>query len=154
MHHREKPGGIWSKLGKEKRPQDPIYRLKVPRSNLPQFKRQTKRMAKITCNYHENLQNEGLNLADDRLDHKNKTTAFLQEIPREQTIQDQETTAMNQLVRKEYVKSTILQAKNGSAIEIDECPYKLWKRLVNEHENRTKENILSFNITHVLTTVL
>jgi hypothetical protein len=55
MHHGEKPGGIWSKLGKEKRLQEPIYRLKVPRSNPLQIERQSKRMARITHNHHENL---------------------------------------------------------------------------------------------------
>src|SRR6266851_2920321 len=42
MHHGEKPGGIWSKLGKVRRPRDPIYRLKTPNANPPQFERQTK----------------------------------------------------------------------------------------------------------------
>jgi hypothetical protein len=59
-HHREKPGGIWSKLGKIKQPRDLIYRLKIPNANPAQFKRQSKRMARIARNYHGNLQNERL----------------------------------------------------------------------------------------------
>jgi len=45
MHHGKKPGSIWSKLGKERRPRDPIYCLKTPNVNPPQFERQIKRMA-------------------------------------------------------------------------------------------------------------
>jgi hypothetical protein len=45
-------------------------------------------------------------------------------------------------------------SKNGSATGMDGCPYKLWKKLVNEHETRTKKNVSSFNITKTLTEIL
>ena len=153
-HHGEKPGGIWSKLGKERRPRDPIYRLKTPNVNPPQFERQTKRMAQLTRDYHDNLQNEGLYNINNQEEHENKTNAFLQNIPREQTVQEHENSPMNWAIKKEQVREAIIAAKNGSATGMDGCPYELWKKLVNEHDTQTKKNKPSFDITQTLTKVL
>jgi len=40
---------------------------------------------------------------------------------------------MNWAVKREQVRDTIITAKNSSATGMDGCPYKLWKKLVNEH---------------------
>jgi len=37
VNHREKIGGSWSALSKERKPRDIIHRLKVPDSNPPQY---------------------------------------------------------------------------------------------------------------------
>jgi len=153
-HHGKKPGGIWSKLGKERRPRDPIYCLKTPNVNPPQFERQTKRMAQLTRDYHDNLQNEGLYNINNQEEHENKTNAFLQNIPREQTVQEHENSPMNWAIKKEQVREAIIAAKNGSATGMDGCPYELWKKLVNEHDTQTKKNKPSFDITQTLTKVL
>jgi hypothetical protein len=41
-NHGEKLGGIWSAISKKKKPRDPIYRLKIPNSNSPQYERSMK----------------------------------------------------------------------------------------------------------------
>jgi hypothetical protein len=46
-NHGEKLGGIWSLMSKKKKPRDPIYRLKIPNSNPPQYGRSMKQMAKL-----------------------------------------------------------------------------------------------------------
>jgi hypothetical protein len=37
MAQGERLGGVWSKLGKTRRPRDLIYRLKIPNQNPPQY---------------------------------------------------------------------------------------------------------------------
>ena len=149
----EKPGGAWSKLGKLRRPCDPIHRLKSPNLNPPQFERHSKKMARVARNYHENLQNEGINYNLSQDEHENKTRTFLKHIPKEQTIPEEHATPMNWPVREEQVKEAIRTSKNGSATGMDGCPYELWKKLVNEHEIRMKKNAPSFNITKTLTKI-
>ena len=149
----KKPGGAWSKLGKLRCPRDPIHRLKSPNSNPPQFERHLKRMARVARNYDENLQNEGINYNLSQDEHENKTRTFLKHIPKEQTIPEERATPMNWPVREEQVKEAIRTSKNGSATGMDGCPYELWKKLVNEHEIRTKKNAPSFDITKTLTEI-
>ena len=52
---------MWSALGKEKRPQNLIHRLKVPNSNLPQYKHHSKRMAELTQDHCDALQDKDIN---------------------------------------------------------------------------------------------
>ena len=47
VNHGKKLEGIWSALGKEKRPRNLIHRLKIPNSNPLQYKRHSKRMAEL-----------------------------------------------------------------------------------------------------------
>jgi len=153
-HHREKPGGIWSKLGKIKRPRDPIYRLKVPNAKPIQFERQSKRMAKIACDYHKNLQNKGLNHNKSQEEHENMTRTFLSHIPIDQKIPEHDATSMNGPIDNKQVQEAIFMSKNGSATGMDSYPYELWKKLISEHKKRTKKNIPSFNITRMLMEIL
>jgi len=150
----EKPGGVWSKLGKVRCPRDPIHRLKNPNTYPLQIECHSKRMAKVAHNYHENLQNEGLNNNLSQVEHENKTCTFLKHIPKEQTIPKEHATSMNWPVSEEQVNEAIRMSKNGSATGMDGCPYELWKKLVNEHETRMKKNVPSFNITKTLTEIL
>jgi hypothetical protein len=43
----EKMGGIWSAQGKEKKPRNPIHKLKIPNVNPPQYECHSKRMAEL-----------------------------------------------------------------------------------------------------------
>ncbi len=103
MHYREKPGGVWSKLGKVRRPWDSIFRLKTLNTNPPQFERETKRMAKLAWDYHKNLQNEGISHTNTQKEHENKMHVFLQHIPLEQTVQEPESSPMNWPTKREHV---------------------------------------------------
>jgi hypothetical protein len=91
-------------------------------------------MANLARDYHKNLQNEGLSHTANQKEHKNKTLAFLRHIPREQKVQEPETSPLNWTIRKDLVREAILAAKNGSATGMDGCPYELWKKLTNKHE--------------------
>jgi hypothetical protein len=61
---------------------------------------------------------------------------------------------MNWPVDIEQIRQAIFMSKNGSAAGVDGCPYELWKKLISEHENRTKKDSPSFNITQTLTEIL
>ncbi len=45
-------------------------------------------------------------------------------------------------------------SKNGSAIGMDGCLYELWKKLVNEHKDRSKRFKPCFNITQTLMEIM
>jgi hypothetical protein len=91
---------------------------------------------------------------NNRAIHENTTKTFLQSIPREQTIQDKELSMMNRPVKKEQVRSMIYLTKNRSTTGMDGCPYELWKKLISEHKKREKDDILSFDITQTLMTII
>ena len=82
----ERPGRLWSKLGKSQRPRDLIHRLKILNMTPPQYERHSKKMSRVARDYHENLQNEGLDQNQNPEEHKNKTKTFLNHIPDEQRI--------------------------------------------------------------------
>jgi len=150
----ERPGGLWSKLGKSRRPRDLIHRLKIPNATPPQYERHSKKMSQVARDYHENLQNEGLDQNQNPEEHKNKTKTFLNHIPDEQRITEQDSLEMNRPIEKEQVKEAIATAKSGTATGTDGCPYELWKKLASEHETRTKKDLPTFDITQTLTDIL
>ena len=59
-NHGEVLGGVWTAISKEKKPRDMIQRLTIPGSNPPQYECNTQRMAKLAKDYHERLQQDGL----------------------------------------------------------------------------------------------
>jgi hypothetical protein len=48
----------------------------------------------------------------------------------------------------------ILAAKNRSTTGMDGCPYELWKKLTNEHEEQMRMNKRSFDIAQTLTELM
>jgi len=147
--HGEKLGGIWSAINKEHSPRDPIYRLKVPNSNPPQYERCSKRMAEIAGRYHENLQRcDAANHDETQLQH------LLNEIPNDQKLEDPNQSNMNWPITQDQVLRALKLTKNNTATGLDGCPYELWKTLNDIHNATTKNNRSGFDITKVLTHVL
>jgi hypothetical protein len=58
------------------------------------------------------------------------------------------------VAKEQQVKEAIQAFKNRSATGMDRCLYELWKKLILEHENRTKKNKSSFNISQMLAKVM
>lgn len=54
--HREKIGGIWSAMNKDKKPKDLIRHLKIPSTIPPQYEHSSVRMAELAKSYHDDLQ--------------------------------------------------------------------------------------------------
>ena len=149
-NHGERLGSIWSAMSKSKKPRDPIYRLKIPNSNPPQYERNTKRMAKLARDYHENLQSDGIPHTENRDAHSQKTDQILQEIPNAQKLNEPELSPMNWQIKRNQVEEAIHLAKCTSAPGMDGCPYELWKKLKDEHNEALNKNTPSFDITGTL----
>ena len=146
-HHGEKLGGIWSDMNREKKPRDLIRRLKIP--GTTQYKRSSIRMAELARNYHNQLQavpphqNEQMRAT--------KIDVELETIPNAQKLDDPENSSMNRLISENSVKRAIKDAKNKSATGMDGCPYELWKKLIQRHDE--EKNAKGFDIIKTLTRV-
>ena len=151
-NHGEILGGIWTAMSKEKKPRDMIHRLKIPGSNPPQYERNTRRMAKLARDYHERLQQDGLENNDEQ-DYETETMRTLNRIHRNQILTDPEETTMNEKITKTQVKKALHLSKNGSATRMDGCPYELWKILEERYNRATQQNKQTFDITQTLTEV-
>jgi hypothetical protein len=70
-----------------------------------------------------------------------------------QQLKEPERTQLNQTAQCTHVERAINLSKNGSAAGIDGCPYKLWKKLKERHEQDSATGKPSFNIVKTLTMV-
>ena len=71
-HHGEVLGGAWSAINKERKPRDLVFRLKTPNSDPPTYERDSRRMAKLARDYHNDLQSDSLTLPTSSLEHVQK----------------------------------------------------------------------------------
>ena len=138
-------------MSKTRKPRDPIYHLKILNSAPPQYERNTKRMAKLARDYHETLQREGINDAENREMRNQNTNQILQEIPDAQRLPELEASPMNWQANCTQTEKAIHLAKNASAPGMDGCTYKLWKKLRDKYEEALKKNTPGFNIISMLT---
>jgi hypothetical protein len=133
-NHREKPGGIWSVINKEKKPRDLIPCLKIPNTNPTQYERGSVKMAELTQNYHKELQSIGIEPEpeEERNEQIRKALAC---IPATQKLEEPEQTPLHQIAQLMHVERALKLSKNGSAAGIDRFSYKLWKELKTKHES-------------------
>ena len=153
--HGKKLGGVWSALSKNNKPQDMIYRLKVLNSAPPQYERDSKRMAELSRNFHNDLQSEDLTTFDDPDEHERKLNNIIDNIPNAQRLPDPHMTQMNWNATQDQIAKAIDLGKNKTATGLDGCPYELWKALKAHHARlATQPNTRSFDIIKALTEVL
>jgi len=76
-------------------------------------------MAKLTRNYHKNLQNEGINPQEDREIHNQKTKQFVQEVPNAQKLDKPTLSPMNWKVKRPHIEVAVHLAKYASAPGMD-----------------------------------
>ena len=128
-NHGECLGGIWSALGKEKRPRNPIHRLKIPNTNPPQYECNTKRMAEIARNHHDSIQDKDISPDENPEDYEMLLNEVLSEIPMSQCLEEPDNTTMSWKVTEDQVSKALHRTKDGTATGLDGCPYELWKAL-------------------------
>ena len=148
----ERLGGIWSAINKEKKPRNPIYRLKIPGSNPLQYKRSSKRMAELAKNYHDDLQKQDIRIQSSEERERDIETT-LRVIPNPQQLEDPQRTEMSKKITTEQVQKALHSAKNNTSTGMDGCPYELWKALDKHHLEKEKRNQISFDINKTLTRV-
>ena len=152
--HGEKLGGTWSNLSKPRKPRDAIHRLKIPDSTPDQYEVRSDRMAELAKNYHEALQEAGLE-DETNQEREARITEILEQIPEHQKFQNPEYSDLNAGITDGYIELALSVAKNGSATGLDGCPYELWKELMNKHNELKKAGYANagFDIVGALTIV-
>lgn len=92
--HGERPGGVWTAMSKEKKPRDLIRHLKVPDMEPPQYEHDSRRMANLTKDYHEKLQQNELD-TQEHTDFEAKLNLVLNKIPENQLLTEPERSNLN-----------------------------------------------------------
>jgi hypothetical protein len=150
-NHGKRLRGMWSALGKEKRPRNPIYRLRTPNSKPPQYEHRSKGMAELTCNHHESLQDKDIDPNMSHEEYDRMLDDILDIIPESQHLEEPERTSMSWKITEEQVSKALHRTKDGTATGLDGCPYELWKMLEKRHNNLRHKNLPSFDIIKTLT---
>ena len=153
-NHGERLGGIWSAISKESKPHDLIKWLKIPESNPPQYKRCSKKMSRLALEYHRNLQQDGLTDLENNEEHEHLLNEILNTIPENQCTRDPLTSTLNKNVTEAQVEEALHLSKNGSATDMDGCPYELWKALHSHYTTARRSNKDRFNIVKVITELI
>ena len=156
-NHGEVLGGIWSGMNRDRKPRDLLYWLKVPDlpNNAPVFKRDSRRMANLTRDYHDTLQRIEANSHNEDLEWDRRTESVLNEVKDSQRLTEQDINNTEWLITYPQVWKALCLAKNGTATGLDGCPYELWKEL-DRHYEESKYNggeKEGFDIVGTLTTV-
>jgi hypothetical protein len=110
-------------------------------------------MAKLTCDYHKNLQREGINSSENREMYNQKINELLQEIPDTQKLKEPAMSPMNWEANRMHIEKAIHLAKSASAPGMDGCPYKLWKKLKEAYDEAIRKNKPGFDIIDTFTTL-
>ena len=145
-------GGKWSALSKEKRPCNPILRLRIPESNPPQYERCTKRIVKLARDHYENQQtNDPHPNSEER---RRIIEEVLQAIPESQCLPEPDLSPLNWEAQENMVRQALDISKDGTAAGLDGCPNELWKKLKVRYDAACKTNRRGFNITKALTVLI
>jgi hypothetical protein len=128
-NHGECLGGMWSALGKEKRPRNLIHRLRIPNTNPPQYECHLKRMAELARIYHETLQDEDIDPNMSCIEYDCLLDDVLGEISENQHLEDLDSMRMSWKITEDQVSSALHRMKDSTTTGLDGCPYELWKVL-------------------------
>jgi len=150
-NHGKPLGGIWSALGKEKRPRNPIYRLKIPNTTPPQYERSSKRMAELARNHYDTMQDEDIDQNMSLEDYDTTLNDILNDIPKNQCLEEPERTTMSWKTTEDQVRRALHRTKDGTTTGLDSCPYELWKALEKRHNKLRHKNRPSFDVIKALT---
>ena len=150
--HGECLGGTWSNLSKPRKARDAILRLRIPNMTPDQYETRSDRMAELARNYHDALQDAGMDEGMDQ-EREERTAAILDEIPENQKFRDPENSKLSEGIMGENVELALSTAKNGSATGLDGCPYELWKEMKRRNDEARKLGQRGFDIVKTLTIV-
>ncbi len=124
-HHGEKLGGIWSVINKECKPRDLLYHLKTPDMHQTMYERDSKRMAKMVRDYHQDLQRKDIGIEENGPDFAHKLNNALKEILENQKLSEEQKENPEWNIMQTQIKRALKLAKNGTATGLDGCPYEL-----------------------------
>ena len=149
---------FWSNLNKENKPRDPVYSLKIPKSNPPEYTKNPTKMADIGRQHHHDLLSEGLH--DDVHEREEAIKAVLEEIDNDSKLPDVEKTKLGKQINEELITIALKHSANGASPRCDGIPYKFWKMLAGDlgyqlkkEKESAAEDSEQPNITKTLTNV-
>lgn len=136
-------------MNKERQPRDTITALKKLDSDPPEYEKWSSAMAEIARDYHNGLQQEGVNHNDNAND---QTRDVLDNIT--QKVSPNEKRKLAENIKQTEVRQAIKDLPNGKAPGIDGVPHELWKALSDKCEvDKKHKNPKIFDIVAVLTKV-
>ena len=152
-NHGEVLGGVWTSINKDRKPRDLLQRLRDPNTNEEGYERDSRRMAILARNYHENLQYEGIPPPTTQRERSLDIKLELLEIPRSQIPSNGVMERTDWSTSHAQVKVALKLSKNGTATGLDGCPYELWKELDDLHTEAVENRKEGFDILKTLTTI-
>ena len=145
----ETMGKAWCRSGKEQKPRDLLYALRIPNTEPPVYEKWSDRMAEIAREYHNSLQE-----ADDATSQCDRDEAIddvLQCV--DVTIPDAEKNKLTELIKPEEVRKAIKDLPDGKAAGVDGLPHELWKKLAEQYVDDVACERPAFDIIGSLTAV-
>lgn len=120
----------WINENKERKPCDTFYRLKVPNSNLLQYRTTTEEMANIATDHHNDLQKQGLCDDTDKVEaDEQEVLAYL-----ENRLSEDRSLTLDKGMDIEDVRNAIHHLPNGTSPGLDSLSHEFWKALLDRHD--------------------
>jgi len=140
----------WTKLNKEKRPRDTIYRLKNPLEETSGHETNSIQIVEIARNYHEKIQSNDRDPTTNP--NQQAIDRILNHIPK--TLTSKQRAELANRIMKNETKKALENSANGKAAGMDGIPTEMWKKLSDEYDAEPKDGPHSKgNIIKILTRV-
>jgi hypothetical protein len=121
---------FWSTLNKENKPRDPVYSLKIPKSEPPEYTKSPKKMADIGRQHHHDLLSEGIH--EDPYEREEAIKSVLEEINEDSKLPEASKMKLGQPIDEDIIKTALKYSADGSSPGYDGIPYEFWKMLAND----------------------
>ena len=96
-------------------------------------------MTNLARDYHENLQDQNIHLADNNEEYCRKMDGILNELPDDQQMSEIDRRKMYWSLDYTKIMIALKLSKNGTATGLDGCPYELWTELNALYKTVEKE---------------
>ena len=128
---------FWSALNKENKPRDPVYSLKIPKSEPPEYTKSPKKMADIGRQHHHDLLSEGIH--EDPHEREDAIESVLEEIGEDSKLPDASRAKLGQPIDEDIIRIALKHSADGSSPGYDGIPYEFWKMLANNPKYKLKK---------------
>ncbi|KAJ7026422.1 hypothetical protein C8F04DRAFT_966373, partial [Mycena alexandri] len=138
----------WSQINKEKKPREMIHRLRknMPEGVPPQYEKDSKRMASMARDHHDNLQSERKDIAPEV--REEKIRIVVDRVKRKLTPQQIQT--LKEKLTIEDVRNALKLSSNFKAPGLDGILYELWKTLDARCTTATAQEKPAFDIIKIM----
>ncbi|KAI5887314.1 DNase I-like protein, partial [Schizophyllum commune H4-8] len=139
----------WTKLNKDHRPREIMYRLRKRDTNEPSFVTKSVDMAELARDYHDNLQNEGMpENTDEWTDAIDNVKTYVK-----RRISADQKRQMAENLSEDQVRAAVKASPTNKAAGLDGIPSELWKALDRKRAAEKDKDIRTFDIIKCMTIV-